>query len=483
MSVFDNVYFISLQPEFNPKSFNCSYYLTKRPASQWVEIDLERKRNLLGGKKAMFCGVNFFFNQEDGRIDNEALNINEVKTNKKIAEEILHKFLMKITSYSAVYIKAHGNKDENCFGQEIKYYDALHQIQEVAVDLDANYIATLFFKYIPRYAQNNLKIHVLSCYGENIANTLMHAFHKFGFKKTSVTGYCNKTYINANDEAILDFCSFTHGYCDHNGAMRHLGQEESKLDDKATSHNYNGYVEKESYESFKKYYLKPSLENKQRGVKCKANLYLSDIKYRREYQLTVFIDILNRAVQKYIHVTQQSQKIKNNNLIIEIFRQFPRHSDDGLARAFHFLDRILSYVSELFSPKNMATLSAEVCNDSDNLFIDKIETNIRREIFAFVKKTGKYETIPGAINVKENSCLTYILRALNKFFLKFPYETLCSEAFQEFIMFITNGSPNALKNKGSPWGDRVLFLWDDTEATRLHIKMKIEKSNAFSVDE
>lgn len=168
-------------------------------------IDFARsyRRKLIPSPESVpMCRINFAFDGSQARFDKEELNIDPNKTNTEIAERILSEFLKNVTSYSVVYIAAHGDdKSPHRISQQILMPDGSTEICHLQVD----YLAKLMYKYIPLHSQNNLKVHLFVCHGGDICTNFMKVLNDRRFKKTVVVGYTSAFMRYPDNYTIEDF--------------------------------------------------------------------------------------------------------------------------------------------------------------------------------------------------------------------------------------------------------------------------------------
>jgi len=201
-----------------------SYYYNNTAINRQDQTIDFAKRNLLPSRQLQICRINFCAatesNGDQFREKNNKLNyLAHLKlTNKRLME-----FFKKVRPYSVIYITAHSSRNHP--NKLIQIIDMPHG-RSISNFIDIKDLADWMSRYIPQYAQSNLKIHLLVCNSIDIAAALMGALNSQGFKKTSVVGYIgaqSTMYTDAN--TITDFSTAERTYNKtHYGRINSDGQ-------------------------------------------------------------------------------------------------------------------------------------------------------------------------------------------------------------------------------------------------------------------
>ncbi len=111
---FNNAFYISFGADENVSDpTRQSYYSEKKgshPAlneNGFISFATKYPRKLIPSTNIPKCRINFAFDGSNERFNSE-LDIESDRTNTVVGEEILEKFLKKVTPYSAIYILSHG---------------------------------------------------------------------------------------------------------------------------------------------------------------------------------------------------------------------------------------------------------------------------------------------------------------------------------------------------------------------------------------
>ncbi|WP_150468199.1 hypothetical protein [Francisella sp. SYW-9] len=356
-----------------------------------INFAINFPRKLVPNRKPIpTCLINFAFDGRDGRFKRKSLNISNEKTNTQIAKEILKDYLKDVVPYSVIYINAHGAPPKNLQQQIL---NSNHKL--VACYLTVDYLAELMAEYIPKHAQNNLKIHLLMCDGDQICKNFMVALNSKGFYKTSVVGYIGTLVTMEYTNKMLDFSTeerpqegfiFKHG--------------KNYPENKFVSHNYIGVVKTEFYKNFKQKYLLPSLEEKDKEKEKKKHLLR-------------LIDKLIKDIGAYIAYNEQANH--------GFFHFHHKHGRSGRDRARCISEALINIKDEINSTIPLSS---------------NFEIRLINELRSFANKTGSYKKFSGSINIHHNSCLSYILRALNSFYNDFG-RSIQSSILKEFVKYLS----------------------------------------------
>ena len=258
----------------------------------------------------------------------------------------------------------------------------------------------------------------------------MKALNDKGFKNTCVVGYLEDIFISKEDFTILDFSVKSRANNDilkkqeesgYNEAIK-LGKQQgfydrrkNVLENKKVCHNYTGVIVAEYYKNFKKKYLLPSLEEKE-----------------KKEQLVLLIAKLKIYILLYIESSQQKDH--------GFFHFHHKHGRSGQDRARYILNSL----------NNIIKHAVETLINSDISSSD-FEIQLIKELKAFAAKTGNYRNFSGGINVYNNSCLSYILRALNEFYSNYSC-SIQSNILKEFAKYLSQCrieiSPTTIFSRG-----------------------------------
>ena len=388
---FNKAFFISFLGERNKNSAKFANSYCKEGdshsafESHTIDFRTKHRRKLIPTPQSLpMCRINFAFDGYQGHFINKKLNIDPIKTNTEIAELILEDYLKDVVPYSVIYINAHG-KPPNRISQHLLMPD--NTVQKC--DLTVYHLAELMYKYIPEHAQNNLKIHLLACNGDQICTNFMAALNEKGFRKTCVVGYIGLLKVLLSGDAVVEFSTTERSI--PGNRFKH-GKKVS--DNKKVSHNYNGYIITESYRCFKQTYLFSSLEEKEIEIEKEIE---KEIEIEKKEHLILLIDKLKIPIILYIESSQQKDH--------SFFHFHHKHGRSGRDRARHilnFLSQIEYEVTQVLTDSNRSSSNFEI------QFIN--------ELRSFAAKTREYRNFSGSINVSNNSCLSYILRALDELY-------------------------------------------------------------------
>jgi hypothetical protein len=309
--------------------------------------------------------------------------------------------------------------------------------------IDIKDLADWMSRYIPQYAQSNLKIHLLVCSSIDIAAALMGALNSQGFKKTSVVGYIgaqSTMYTDAN--TITDFSTAERTY---NKTHYHHGRRFNS--NKKVSHNYSGeLILNEDYHFFKNRYFLQSLIDKDKD--------------KEEYRVTQLLEVITpliEAVNNY-----RSANFVESEDGANTFNH--KHGSSGFLRS--------NYLSNALRELQVSCISTTPEED----IISKInEKSLIDELISFISKTENYRNFRGNINVNNTSCLSYIEEALLRFYIDNHSDNISSNLLKQFLIHLFGRDINGL-----PRDD---FLSSEHKSLRMRIRERFKSISQEMIDQ
>lgn len=140
-----------------------------------------------------------------------------------------------------------------------------------------------------------------------------------------------------------------------------------------------------------------------------------------------------------------------------------KHGTPGQNRAHHFLNSLIDIENSVAKILINSTIPS-----SD------FEIKLINEVRSFAAKTGEYRNYSGRINVHNNSCLSYILRALNEFYNNFG-ASIQSNILKEFAKHLSQRrqyiTPTTIFSRG-----------EDNETERLRVKTRLINLQDTTID-
>ena len=430
MPKFNKAFYLCLGGDQNESSIKQSYYTNnadKFHKEHLINFTPKYPRKLIPTEYVPSCVINFAYDGSNKMFSKSKkhLNIDPTgkRTNTEIATERVKKFFKDIVPYSVIYIDTHASP-EGYFGPTFLMPDGKKEV----IELSLFSLAELLSNCIPEDAKNNLKIHLIVCYGSACCEGLMQALDNKGFSKTSVVGYTNIVWTRNKHGVLTDFSSVDR--MTDSGIFKH---GKNYKNNKVACHNYKGKgnITLEDYKKFKQDYLIRSLEKSNRDKKRKIDI---DTDKERKIQL---INLLSIFLNMKIKECLECNKRKNQNIF-----HFKRHNSSGRDRASFILVILEDMESEI---------RRELFNL--NILAGFYETKLIKELKEYASKTGDYSRFSGNINVNDSSSLSYILNALHGFYLSYA-NSIESNVLKEFGRYLTKGhkitghksSPNGIFN-------------------------------------
>ncbi|OAJ32956.1 hypothetical protein [Piscirickettsia salmonis] len=224
-----------------------------------VDMYTQQRRKSLLKNEIPFIRLNFPYTENAPA----EWQVNQDKTNKQVADEMVKAVLIKAAPFTRIYIEPGGSLANESLSQLVSRPVNHPRLPIIKVnDIRINEIgyqqlAELLDQSLPHHAKNNLQIKLVTSHAEGFAENLMHALHAKGFKKTSVLAYDEEVYIIGGRKSSKNKNKFK--ISNIQGASGYdlirCRKVENPDDNKKAFHNYEGRVAALTSREFKKTYL------------------------------------------------------------------------------------------------------------------------------------------------------------------------------------------------------------------------------------